>query len=224
MRVALIGGTGLVGGLLLRRLLEERNAAELHALSRRPTGLAHPRLHEHIASAEEWREIVRELAPEKAVSALGTTIRKAGSTAAFRKVDHDMCLEFARAAKVAGARHMLLVSSAGASARSRNFYLQLKGEVEQALEQIGFEQLDIFRPGLLRGNRGSDRRLKEQVAIVASPITNLVMRGPLRRYAAIDAVAVAAAMHASLGAAEPGVHIHHNSEILRLAGKEPSGA
>jgi uncharacterized protein YbjT (DUF2867 family) len=216
MRIVLIGGTGLVGGLLLRRLLEV-SSAEVEAVSRRSSGLVHPRLHEHVAPAPEWSAIVRELAPEKAVSALGTTIKKAGSTVAFRKVDHEMVLEFALAAHEAGAEHMLLVSSVGANARSRNFYLGLKGEVEQALEQIGFERLDIFRPGLLRGERANDRRLKERAAIAISPITNMLMRGPLKRYAAIDAAAVAAAMAASFRAAEPGVHVHHNPEIVGLA-------
>jgi uncharacterized protein YbjT (DUF2867 family) len=216
MRIVVIGGTGLVGGLLLRRLLET-SGVEVHALSRRSTGLVHPQFHEHLAPVAEWPVIVRALAPEKAVSALGTTTKKSGSTAAFRKVDHDMVLEFALATHETGARQMLLVSSVGANARSRNFYLRLKGEVEQALEQIGFERLDIFRPGLLRGERHNDRRLRERAAIAISPITNMLLRGPLQRYAAIDAAGVAAAMAATSRATEPGVHIHHNREIAGLA-------
>ena len=215
MRVAMIGATGLVGSLALPRLLAQ--GFDVDALLRRPSGVVHPGLREHVAAPEEWPGIVARLSPEAAVSALGTTMRQAGSKAAFRAVDLDMVAAFGRAAGAAGARRMATVSSVGADPGSANFYLRTKGGMESALAAMGFERLDILQPGLLLGPRGGDRRPGERIAIALSPLTNLVLRGRLGRYAAIEADAVAAAAVAALRQAEPGVFRHENGEIRRLA-------
>ena len=112
---------------------------------------------------------------------------------------------------------MVTISSVGADADSRNFYLRLKGEVDEALGRIGFDRLDILRPGLLRGPRGKDRRLGERLGILVSPLVNLMLRGRLGDYAAIDAAAVAAAAVALLDDREPGIFVHHNRDLHRLA-------
>ena len=216
MRVVLIGGTGLVGSLFANRFLERRQG-QLHVILRRPSGRDHAGRCEHIAPVAEWPRVASSIEAQVAISALGTTMRAAGSQVAFRAVDHDAVLAFATAAKSAGARHMLTVSSAGADRRSRNFYLQLKGEMEHDLTQLGFARLDIFRPGLLRGPRGGDRRLAERLGIAISPLTDLFMRGPLDRYASIRASSVADAMLATLDEGAAGVNVHGNREILRLA-------
>ncbi|HEX8444529.1 MAG TPA: nucleoside-diphosphate sugar epimerase [Allosphingosinicella sp.] len=153
MRVVLIGGTGLVGSLFADRFLE-RERGELHAILRRPSDREQAGWREHVAPVAEWPRIAGEIEAQVAISALGTTMRAAGSEAAFRAVDHDAVLAFAKGAQAAGARQMLTVSSAGADRHSRNFYLGLKGEVEYALSHFGFARLDVFRPGLLRGPRG----------------------------------------------------------------------
>jgi uncharacterized protein YbjT (DUF2867 family) len=146
-------------------------------------------------------------------------MRAAGSEAGFRTVDLDTVVAFAAAVRRAGARHMVTVSSVGADAQSRNFYLRTKGEMEQALEAMGFDRLDILRPGLLRGERGADRRLGERIGILLSPAVNLVLRGRLDRFAAIDAGLVASAIEACLASAEPGIFRHDNRSIRRLAGR-----
>ena len=216
MRVVLVGGTGLVGSLFADRLLE-RGRGELHALLRNPSGRDQAGWREHIAPVSEWPRIVGSIAAQVAISALGTTMRAAGSQAAFRAVDHDAVVAFASAARDAGARHMLTVSSAGADRHSRNFYLKLKGEVEHELSQLDFERLDIFRPGLLRGPRGGDRRVAERLGIAVSPLTDLFMKGPLDRYASVAASSVADAMLATLEESAAGVHVHGNRQILGLA-------
>jgi uncharacterized protein YbjT (DUF2867 family) len=157
--------------------------------------------------------LVAKLAPEAAVSALGTTMRQAGSEAAFAWVDRDMVLAFAAAATAAGARRFATVSSVGADPASGNFYLGLKGKVEEELRALRFGRLDIFRPGLLRGPRGGDRRLGERIGIAVSPLVNLALRGRFSRFAAIDADHVASAIAASFSDPTPGVFVHHNREI-----------
>lgn len=214
MRVALIGSTGLVGSQLVPLL--RREGHELHLLQRRKADVSTQEVRVHVAQAEQWPKIVSDIAPEAAVSALGTTMKKAGSEAGFRAVDHDMVLAFAAAARAAGTCRFGTVSSVGADTGSRNFYLRMKGETEEALAALRFERLDIFRPGLLRGRRGSDRRLGERIGIAISPLVNLLLRGPLQKYAAIDAHMVAGAVAASLSGEASGVFIHDNLGIRLL--------
>lgn len=211
----MIGATGLVGSGAARRLLEQGWTVD--ALLRRPSGIVHPNWSEHVAPPEEWPRIVSSLEPDAAVSALGTTMRSAGSKAAFRAVDFDKVVEFGRAALAAGARRMVTISSVGADPGSANFYLRVKGETEAALAALGFERLDILRPGLLRGERGGERRLGERVGIALSPFANLVLRGRLDRYAAIDADIVASAAVGALLQTGTGVHRHENRSIRALA-------
>lgn len=211
----MIGATGLVGSRLAEHLLA--GGAEVHAIGRRAGGRIHARWHEHVAPAERWSEIAAGVGADKAVSALGTTWRAAGSEAAFRAVDFGMVTGFARAARGAGAQQMLTVSSVGADAGSRGFYLRVKGEMEEALERIGFDRLDILQPGLLRGPRGGDRRIGERVGIAISPLVNLVLRGRLARFAAIDAEIVAAAAAACLRRQERGVFRYDNKALHALA-------
>lgn len=209
-RILLIGGTGLIGGLVAARL--EGDGADLRVLQRRASG----RLNEVIAPPEQWPARIAELGGEVAISALGTTARAAGSQAAFRAVDFEMVVAFAAAARAAGVPRMILVSSVGADAGSATFYLRIKGEVEAAVRAIGFERLDIVRPGLLRGKRGADRRLGERLGILVSPLVNLLLRGRLDRFAAIDASAVADAIAALAGRRDPGTFVHHNRDLLQI--------
>lgn len=211
----LIGGTGLVGGLLADRLLA--GDVEVHALLRRTAGRSAPGWHEHVAPPGDWPALARSIGGDVAISALGTTSRAAGSDAAFRAVDFGMVTDFARAAREGGVRQMIAVSSVGADPGSRLFYPRLKGEMEEALAALAFERLDIVRPGLLRGARGADRRLKERIGILVSPAVNLLLRGRLDRYAAIDAAIVADAIAALAQEAAPGRFVHHNRELHRLA-------
>jgi uncharacterized protein YbjT (DUF2867 family) len=148
-----------------------------------------------------------------AICAIGTTMRLAGSQSAFRAVDFDIAVDFALAARGAGVGHMIIVSSVGADPASSNFYLRTKGEMEEAVRSLGFDRLDILRPGLLRGDRGPERRLGERIGVIASPLVNLFLRGGLAKYAAIDARAVATAIVRLAGEDSPGTFIHHNREI-----------
>lgn len=211
LRILAIGATGLVGRLSVERLSAAGH--DVHSLVRRTTG----RADEKLAPPLDWPALARELGGDVAICAIGTTMRKAGSEAAFRAVDFDIAVDFASAARDGGIPHMIAVSSVGADPESRNFYLRTKGEMEEALGSLGFDRLDLLRPGLLRGDRGPERRLGERIGIVASPLVNLFLRGRLDRYAAIDAALVAAAAAALAECETPGSFIHHNRDIGRLA-------
>jgi uncharacterized protein YbjT (DUF2867 family) len=224
----LAGATGLVGGLLLRRLLAEPGFdGTVFAPLRRDPGVADPRL---VVLLSDFAPGSGDLRLAEAIEArssrplhafascLGTTIRAAGSREAFIAVDRDLVLRLAQLAWDHGARHALLVSSIGASRQTGNFYLRVKGEVEDALGRIGFARVDLVQPGLLLGPR-AQRRPAERLLQAAAPLTNLLMQGGLRRYRSIGAEEVAAAMLRLLGEDAPGVFTHRWRELRALAAR-----
>src|SRR4249919_227203 len=223
----LAGATGLVGGLVLRGLLAARDFdGTVYAPVRRDPGLADPRLvplRTDFAPGAGDLGIATAMAARGArqlhgyVSCLGTTIRTAGSREAFIAVDRDLVLRTAQLAREHGARHAVLVSSVGASRQSGNFYLRVKGEVEDALADIGFERLDILQPGLLLGAR-NERRPGEAVMQALAPATNVLMLGnKLRRYRAVEALDVARAIVVLSERSEPGKFVHEHDAILALS-------
>jgi uncharacterized protein YbjT (DUF2867 family) len=210
MTIAMIGATGLVGRQLWP-LLQARH--DLLVLGRRRSGAAR----EKLGQMEEWPALLIGERIDTAVSTLGTTRKAAGSRAGFEAVDRHAVLAFARAARAAGARHFLAVSSSGANASSRNAYLRLKGEVEEGLSGMGFERVDLLRPGLLLGERPGETRVLERIGMIVDPLSRLILRGSWDRYAGIDAALVAKAMAALAGRDQPGVYRHHNREIRSFA-------
>jgi uncharacterized protein YbjT (DUF2867 family) len=219
MRTALIAGaSGLVGGFLLRQLLNAPEYDRVVALGRRPLGLAHPRLVQVTADFAALDQAATDLHCDDAFCCLGTTIRQAGSQDVFRAVDHGAVLAFAWAARRGGAARFFTVSSLGADARSRVFYNRVKGETEAALEVLGFRTLAIFRPSLLLGPR-AESRPGERVAAAAMWLADPLLLGPLRRYRAIRAEVVARAMvRCSFGRDGRGVLIFRSDEIEDLGG------
>ena len=147
--ILLIGATGLVG----RSVIAHAGGLALTVLARRDVDDLPERHALLVAPPQRWPDIIAAERPAVLISCLGTTIRAAGSQAAFRAVDHDLILSAARGARLGGAAHMIVVSSVGASAKSGNFYLRTKGETEAGLRALGFDRLDVLRPGLLTGDR-----------------------------------------------------------------------
>ena len=162
--VALIGATGLVGRHCLDLLASDRSFERIVVIARRKFAEAMaPRVEGHIVDMDRLAERPDLFAVDQVICALGTTIKAAGSQDRFRQVDHGIPLAAARAARRQAARHFLLVSALGASARSRIFYSRVKGELEEALGTLGFPRLTILRPSLLIGER-DEIRLGEEVA------------------------------------------------------------
>jgi uncharacterized protein YbjT (DUF2867 family) len=190
--------------------LADSRIERVHALARRGTGVHHPKLFEHVGPMETWPEMLSVLEGDTAISTLGTTMRQAGSEAAFLAVDHDAQIAFARASCGVGVRHFLSVGSVGAHVGSRNFYLATKGKIEAALGAVGFERLDLFRPGLLRGSRTGPSRPGERIGIMISPLTDVLTPRRLDHYRSIAADDVAKAIVAKIFEAQSGVFIHEN--------------
>jgi uncharacterized protein YbjT (DUF2867 family) len=209
--ILLIGATGLVGEAVLRHA-----PYPISYVARRPAEAG--KLHHHmIAPPDEWPNLIAQLRPQIVLSALGTTMKIAGSKAAFRAVDHDLVLAAAWAAKAGGARHMISVSSVGAKSSSRNFYLRTKGEVEDQLCAMGFDRVDLLRPGLLMGERAGPERAGEGLAAKLAPLTDPLMVGPLAAYRSISGDRVARAMLKLAMQSETGHFVHPSHKIHALA-------
>lgn len=160
------GATGLVGSKLLTLLLDDPAVERVVSLGRRASGVEHAKLVERSVDFAGI-DAAGLPAPTVALCCLGTTIKKAGSKEAFRAVDHDAVLAFAKAAKAAGAGRFVVVTAEGADAGSVLFYNRVKGEVEAALRALGFASLAIARPSLLMGDR-PESRPGERFAVAAS--------------------------------------------------------
>ena len=217
VRIALVGGSGMIGRAVIAAATG-RGDVRIVAIAR--TELALPsgaRIEGVVADPATWSAAIAEAGADVMVIALGTTWRKSGKDeAAFRAVDQELVLECARAAKAAGVRRLIAVSSVGADAAAKNFYLRVKGEVEGALGKLGFERLDLIRPGLLRGLR-AERRAAERLAMLVSPVLDLALHGQWRRYRSVRADVVARAILGLARERGRGRFVHDYDAIMRAA-------
>lgn len=212
----LAGATGLVGHQALQQALADPALQTLHALVRRPW--RGPTDHRLQTPAVDFAVLpaLPPAGPEAAaLCALGTTIKVAGSQAAFRAVDHDAVVAFAAAVRSAGVRRLALVSAMGADATSTVFYNRVKGETEAAVQALGFDTLVIARPSLLVGDRaalGQPLRAGERWGLAISrPLGALIPA----RWRPIEAATVARALWRALVDAQPGVQVLESDALQR---------
>lgn len=210
-------------GQSILRLAVGREDLRLVGIARREVPLpAGARMEVFVAESGKWGDVLDAVKPDALICALGTTIAKVGGDKdAFRAVDHTLVVDTARAALAAGVERMVAVSSVGADRHSKNFYLSVKGETEAELAKVGFNRLDILRPGLLVGHRPEDPRPAERLGIVASPVMNLLLHGKYRQYRAIRADIVATAALALALRKTRGRYTHDHDAIARAAGMLP---
>lgn len=208
-----VGATGLVGRALVDLLVDDPEYDEVVVLTRRPPTRRAPKLRHRLVDfgAFPAQEVPR--GARAAFCALGTTMRAAGSEDAFRRVDHDYVLAFARACRAASVRTFHVVSAVGADARSRVFYNRVKGEMELHLQAAGLPSVTAYRPSLLLGER-DERRPLERFAAGVARVTAPLWMGPLAEYRPVPAEAVARAMVHGARAAQPGFHVVRNEDLF----------
>lgn len=190
-----IGASGLIGSNLLHLLLQSNQIGSVTALVRKPLPIKHPKLTCQIVDFNNLNDFKTKLGYAQLLfCCIGTTMKQVnGNKALYRSIDFHIPVTAAQFAKEAGFQHFCLVSSVGADSSSNNFYLQLKGEVEQALMQINLPRLTIMQPSLLLGNR-SEKRIGEKFAQLFAPLISLVLWGNWQKYKPIKAEKVAKAM------------------------------
>lgn len=156
MKALVIGATGATGKDLVNQLLQDKDFEEVNIFVRKPLEIENDKLKVHIVNFEKPEEWKGEVKGDVAFSCLGTTLKAAGSKEAQRKVDFDYQYEFAKAAKENNVDDYILVSAYGANPQSKIFYSKMKGELEDAVKQLHFNKITIFKPGMLE-RKDSDR-------------------------------------------------------------------
>ena len=211
----LVGASGLVGARCLARVLDHPAYDRVTVFSRRPLALSHAKLSVELVDFDGLRSLGAHC--DDIFCCLGTTIRKAGSQEAFRRVDHDYPLALARLGQAAGAQQFLLVSALGADTQSSVFYSRVKGETERDIAAVGLPKVMFMRPSILLGERHEQRRAERAGILVGKLIAPLLL-GRLRKYRPIHADEVASAMlFAANHDVRPGPI--ESDEIARLAAK-----
>jgi uncharacterized protein YbjT (DUF2867 family) len=212
-----IGATGLVGKQLVKQLLENENFGKVRIFVRRSTGIQHPKLEQQIVDfgkAESW---AKKLTGDVLFSALGTTLKQAGSKEKQYEVDFTFNLNFAQKANANGIKNFVLVSSIGANPKSSIFYTRIKGELDDEVANLDFKNLVILRPSSLTGDR-DETRWMEKMSI---PIARFVTQFIFRKYRPISDETVAQAMINAVLKPDPKKTIWEGDEVFELAGNEP---
>jgi uncharacterized protein YbjT (DUF2867 family) len=211
---AVFGATGLVGRASLDLLLMDERYSRVIVIGRREPVSTHAKLmvrHAALDSIEALDDPGLGLVDD-VFCCLGTTIRKAGSQEAFRRVDLHYVVNAATFAKRRGARHFLMVTAVGADARSRVFCSRVKGEAEEAVTKLGIPCVSIFRPSLILGLR-EESRVKERLAKSVANALSFAMVGPLSKYRPIGAITIARATLAATAGPAPGVTIYEFDQM-----------
>lgn len=211
MSVALIAGaSGLVGNHLLHLLLKNDYFTQVVSVGRRKLPVTHSKLFQHIVDFENLAE--ESLKADHVFCCLGTTIKKAGSQEAFRKVDFTYPLELAKYGLGHGAKSFHVVTAMGAKADSKIFYSRIKGEVEEAIKALPFEQIHICRPTILLGER-NESRVAEKVAQVVTKTLGFLFIGFLKKFKGIEAKQVAIFINEISLTDQKGIFVHSAREM-----------
>jgi uncharacterized protein YbjT (DUF2867 family) len=212
-----LGASGLIGNLLVNRLTKDDAYAKIIIITRRPFNHRSTKVINKVVDFNNRAEISNAFETADVVfCAIGTTQKKAGGDkAVYRKVDFDIPVNVAKVAIEKGTQQYVLVSAMGASAKSRNFYLRLKGQVEEAISTIGFNSVYLLRPSILLGRR-KESRLAESIGKVAMQTISKLMVGGMRKYRPISANQVAGAMVTAGKERKPGVHYLYYDHMVEV--------
>ncbi|PTU31290.1 NAD(P)H-binding protein [Stenotrophobium rhamnosiphilum] len=208
-RIALVAGaTGLVGQLLVQRLLASGAYDRIKLLARRALSIDDARIENVIGDYSDLGTLGKSLQADDVFCCLGTTLKKAGSRAAFERVDYQMVVDLARAAHAQGAKQFLVVSAAGTAEHSPSFYSRVKAHMERDVSAVGYDAVHIVRPALLIGAR-EESRPAEKISQMIMPLFNPLLIGSMKKYRSVRGEDVADALLQLARRETRGVHIHH---------------
>jgi len=209
----LLGATGMVGEQCLQQLLATDHYDKVITLTRKVLANKHPKHKNLIVDFDHLELSAANIKAEDVYCAFGTTIAKAGSQEAFRKIDVDYPLQIAKIAAKNGAQKFILVSSVGADSQSAVFYSKMKGVLEEAVSDLDFQSIVIFRPSILLGDR-KEQRSGEAMGIALAKSLSFLFVGPLKKYQGTPVDLLAAQMVKWGTSEKTGVTIIENQEIL----------
>ena len=212
----LFGASGLIGNCCIRRLLVHQAYDKVISIGRNPIKVTHPKLIHYevdMSHADNFRHLMRG---DDLFICLGTTMKKAGSKEAFYDVDHNLIFNIAKTGSLQNMNQLIFVSSIGADSRSLIYYLKDKGELEGDVRRLPYWGIHIMRPSVLLGQR-EEKRTAEKLAGQLSKGLQYFSGSILGDIAPVDADDVAKAMVQAAQSLQQGTHIHHGSEIVKLA-------
>lgn len=210
--VLIAGSTGLTGQVLTEKLLSRSDINKIKLITRRSLSLSDSRLQEIVTDFDDILNHVDDLQTDEVFCCLGSTLKKAGSKQAFKRVDVDYVLRVARLSLQKSARGFHLVSSLGASLSSPSFYLRTKAEVEEELMRMPFQKIRIYRPSFLDGDR-HELRLAESLAGATLKVMSPLLRGALKRLRPTSVESLAETMIEQFYSEEMGKRILEAEEI-----------
>jgi uncharacterized protein YbjT (DUF2867 family) len=211
--VTLFGGTGLIGSLLLDILIKDNDYHKINVVTRKSISLSHKKIKIHIIDFSNSKSYSQTLRNSQIVFAsIGTTQSKVkGNKESYRKIDFDIIYNIAKACKENNVENFSFVSSSGANIKSNNFYLNLKGEIENSILNLNLSSTSVFRPSLLLGKR-KEKRYGEKIAQLIMPFLSFLMPS---KYKPIKAALVAKSMVNISKSIQPGFKIYHYKEIIK---------
>ncbi|TWT06688.1 oxidoreductase [Planococcus sp. CPCC 101016] len=218
-KIALLAGaSGLVGNELLHILLDSPNYNQVKILVRRPLEMAHEKLEQVVTDFDKLDQYANYFDVDDVYCCLGTTIKKAGSQDAFKKVDYEYPLKMAELAKSQQVKNFLIITALGADADSKVFYSRTKGQLQVRLKKIGLTALHIFQPSLLLGER-QEFRLGEKAATVLSPAISKLLKGKMKKYKPVEARDVALVMYEVAQIERTGNYTYPSDRIETICGQ-----
>jgi uncharacterized protein YbjT (DUF2867 family) len=212
-----LGATGLIGQHLVQELLQNEFFSKVRILVRRPLTLNHPKADIQVVNFNDEKDIAARIDIGDVIfCCIGTTRKKVkGNKTEYRKVDYDIPIIVARLGVQHGFNQFLMVSAIGANPAAGNFYLQLKGCIEEDIAALPFESIHIFRPSILLGKR-EEFRFGEKIGQGFMKAISFLLLGGWRKYRPIAAADVAKAMVAAANKEIAGVHMYEYDEMQKL--------
>lgn len=217
LTAVVIGASGLTGSYVVEELLKDDAFGIVRIIVRRPVQIIHNKLQQEVMNFSDINNYAQKFGKGDIIfCCIGTTQKKVkGDNAAYEKIDFDIPVNAARIGIAKNYKKFMIVSSVGANENSSNFYLKLKGKTENAISQFKFESICFFRPSMLLGERKELRR-GEKILQTGMKVLSLLLFGSLKKYHAINARDVAAAMVKESKQNNPGVHYFEYPEIMNL--------
>jgi uncharacterized protein YbjT (DUF2867 family) len=218
LTAVIIGASGLTGNLVLEELLKDEDFKTVRVLVRRNINIIHPKLEQQIVNFNNVDDYTKKFGQGDVIfCCIGTTQKKVkGDKDLYKQIDYDIPVNAAAIGIAKGFKKFLIVSAIGANENASNFYLQLKGKIENALKKFHFDRLDIFQPSVLNGNR-KETRIGEKIIQGILDIVSFLFLGPLKKYHAVGADNVAKAMVYASKQNKHGIHYYTYQEMMDMA-------
>ena len=213
-QVTLFGATGLIGGYLLKFLLKDSDIHLINLVARKPFHLQHDKINNIVIDFEDFNSILSSVSGSEIVFvSIGTTMSKVnGDKQKYKSIDFDIIFNIAKACKQKNVRQFIYVSSLGANSNSSNFYLRLKGEIDEAIVELNLNSTSVFRPSVLLGKR-NESRPGEKILQFVMPLLDFMIPSDSK---AIKAEDVAKSMLNNSKNYKSGFHIFQYNQIKNI--------